>query len=221
MLKKIFFALFAVALCQALTQAQQPVNQNFYENLLDRVKKQDPTVNFTDLRMAYTETKDYSPYGDAENRKAMFMALNAREYEKALTESDKILALNYVDLNAHFVAFVAHRQLGHADKSEYHQSIFKRLMQSIEGSGDGTTPKTAFAVISTDEEYVWFNYKGMKVTSQALINDGGHSFDKMTATDRETGETVVTFFNIDKPFNWLGNSLKQKAGETQSARPDY
>jgi len=212
MLKKIFFALLTLALCQALTQAQQTAPTNSYEGLLERVKKQDATVNFTELRMAYTETKDYSPYGDSENRKAMFTALNAKDYEKALAASDKILASNYVDLNAHFVASVAHRQLGHADRSEFHKSIFKNLIQSIEGSGDGKTTKTAFVVISTDEEYVWFNYKGLKVTGQALINDSGHSFDKMTATDPETGETVTTFFNIDKPFNWLGNTLKQKNG---------
>jgi hypothetical protein len=28
-------------------------------------------------------------------------------------------------------------------------------------------------------------------------------------TDSKTNDTIIYFFNIDKPFNWLGNSLKK------------
>ena len=62
---------------------------------------------------AFTETKAYSPYGgDSENRKAMFAALKAEELEKALTASEKALASNYLDINAHFVTFAANKRLG-------------------------------------------------------------------------------------------------------------
>jgi hypothetical protein len=30
----------------------------------------------------------------------------------------------------------------------------------------------------------------------------------MTAIDPQTNQSSTYFFNIDKPFNWLGNSLK-------------
>jgi len=68
---------------------------------------------------------------------------------------------------------------------------------------------TAFVVISTDEEYALFSALGLRVTAQALINEKGHNYDKMTAVDPKTNETLIYYFNIDKPFNWLGNSLKQ------------
>ena len=41
-----------------------------------------------------------------------------------------------------------------------------------------------------------------------MINEKGHSYDKMKAVDPKTNETVVYYFNIDKRFNWLENSLK-------------
>src|SRR5258708_33206394 len=56
-----------------------------YETLLEKVKKSDPAIDFQALRLAYTETKAYGPYGgDAETRKTMFAALRANEYHNTL-----------------------------------------------------------------------------------------------------------------------------------------
>jgi Domain of unknown function (DUF4919) len=180
-----------------------------YDALLEKVKKSDPAVDFQALRLAYTETKAYGPYGgDAEARKNMFAALRANEYSKVLDRAMEILSHNYMDIMGHFGAFVANRELGHADKSTYHRYVFEGLVNSIKNSGDGKTPETAFVVISTDEEYALFNYLGLRPSGQALIKDKGHSFDKMTAVDPKTNASVVYYFNIDKPFDWLGKTLK-------------
>jgi len=32
--------------------------------------------------------------------------------------------------------------------------------------------------------------------------------DMMTSVNPKTNQSVIYYFNIDKPFNWLGNSLK-------------
>jgi Domain of unknown function (DUF4919) len=214
MLRKILLALVALLLFQLLASAQGPAKQapppkDTYAALLDRVKKQDASVNFTDLRMAYTETKAYSPYGeDKETRKAMFAGLNAKDFEAALAASEKMLTANYIDLNAHFGAFVSHRELGHADKADFHKYVFQGLLKSITDSGDGKTMETAFVVISVAEEYVWFNVMGMRVANQALVEEKGHHYDKMTTTDPQTNKEAVFYFNIDKPWNSLGSSLK-------------
>jgi len=210
MLKKSAFIVYCLLLLQSAVAAQQPVAQVSYETLLEKVKKQDPAVNFKELRFAYTETKQYSPYGgDSENRKAMFAALNAKEYDKALASSEKILASNYLDINAHFVAYAANRHLGVSEKADYHKYVFENLLKSISDSGDGKTMGTAFFVISTEEEYALFNFMGLRPAGQALIEDKGHHYDKMTAIDPKTNQSSIYYFNIDKPFNWLGNSLKQ------------
>jgi hypothetical protein len=48
----------------------------------------------------------------------------------------------------------------------------------------------------------------LRPQGQALIKEKDHSYDRMTALDPKTNQSVVYFFNIDKPFNWLGKSLK-------------
>ncbi|MDX6385368.1 MAG: hypothetical protein QOK48_2941 [Blastocatellia bacterium] len=181
-----------------------------YAALLERAKKSDATVDFKELRMAFTESPDYSPYGgDREARRNMFASLNAKEYEQALEPAGKILAKNYVDLNAHFVSYVANRELGRTERATFHKFMFDGLMKSITGHGDGKTPETAFVVISTDEEYVLFNFLGLRPAGQSLVNQDGHSYDRMAANDPKTNESLVYFFNIDKPFNWLSQSLKK------------
>ena len=200
---------FASTQDQPKTSAQDSPTPK-YAALLDRVKKSDATVDFKELRMAYTETPDYSPYGgDRDMRQKMFAALNAKEFDQAVESAEKILAKNFVEINAHFVAYVAHRELGHAEKSTFHKFMFDGLVKSITGSGDGKTAETAFVVISTDEEYTLFNVLGLRATAQALVTQNGHSFDRMTANNPKTNEEVVYFFNIDKPFNWLSQSLKK------------
>jgi hypothetical protein len=200
-------AVSPVPLAPATTQA--PAKPT-YEALLERVKKQDQTVDFQALRLAYTDTKAYGPYGgDAASRKNMFASLKANEYDKALESATTILAGNHLDIMGHFGSFVAHRELGHADLSAYHRFVFEGLLNSIKNSGDGKTMETAFVAISTDEEYALFNYLGLRPTDQALVKEKGHSFDRMTALDPKTNQSVIYYFNIDKPFNWLDKSLKK------------
>jgi hypothetical protein len=219
MMRKLASALFMLVLLSvvASSSTQDPTKKSAQDSpkrsfalLLERAKKSDATLDFKELRMAYTETADYSPYGgDRETRTKMFAALNAQEFDSAVESAEKILAKNFVEINAHFVAYVAHRESGRAAKATFHKFMFDGLVKSITSSGDGQTAETAYVVITTDEEYTLFNILGLRPAGQALITQNGHSFDRMTATNPKTNETVVYFFNIDKPFNWLDQSLKK------------
>ena len=200
----------SLAVNQEPPKKTQKAPKPSYPVLLERVKKSDATVDFRELRLAYTETPEYSPYGgDRDTRKKMFAALNAKEYGSAVAAAEKMLAQNFVEINAHFVAYVANRESGQAEKATFHKVMFDGLVKSITGSGDGRSPETAFVVISTDEEYTLFNVLGLRAGEQSLIAQNGHSFDRIAAGNSKTNETVVYFFNIDKPFNWLGQTLKK------------
>lgn len=220
----VLFALPAPASAQ--TQKQEPPapvatpqkrpaqdrskNDAAYDALLRRVKDGDKTVDFKELRMAYADSSHYSPYGgDSDAEKAMFTALNSEKWDEALNQSSKILEENYVNINAHIVADIANRKKGVADKADFHTFVAKGLINSIINSGDGKSTDKAFVVISTDEEYTVLRLFGLRPTGQALLNDKGHSFDKLTAVDPKTSDKYEFYFNIDKSYGWLGNSLKQ------------
>ena len=126
-----------------------------------------------------------------------FAALDAKDYEKALAHATKMLEANYIDIMGHYGSFIAHRELGHTEQAEFHKFMTSHLLDSIIKSGDGKTTAAAIPVISTDEEYVLFDFLKLRPQSQALIHDQGHSYDKMTALDPKTNQTVMISFSLD------------------------
>jgi hypothetical protein len=194
----------------SINAQSQETNKPKYEALLERVKAGDTTVSFKDLRMAYTESQGYAPYGgDSEGRKSMLAALNDKSNDKALEHAGTILKQNYVDITAHLVSSVAYNELKNSERAKYHRGIADGLIQSILKSGDGKSLETAYVVIATDEEYTLFNALGLRAVSQSLVHDKGHSYDKMDAIDRKTNQTTTFYFNVDIPLDFLGKSLKK------------
>jgi hypothetical protein len=108
-----------------------------------------------------------------------------------------VLEQKYVNIDAHFAAFVANREMGASDKAEFHQAVYRGLIDSIRNSGDGKSTATAWVVISVDEEYSMLRALGFRPGEQALLNEHGHSYDKMTVKSVEDGSVQTFYFNVD------------------------
>jgi len=170
-----------------------------YAQLLDRVKKKDKFVDFTALRMTYTESPDYDPYGPDNNLlNPMMTAFNGNNYKQAAEQAEKVLEKCYVVITAHIVAAISYDQLKDNEKADFHRYIARGLIDSITESGDGMTQQTAYVVISTKEEYTILQLRGLRPTGQALLRDDGHSYDKLMAIDPKTNEKSDFYFQIDK-----------------------
>jgi TonB family protein len=190
---------------------QEKPNTDDYPQLLERVKKMDKTVDFTQFRLAYAETSDYDPYGPSRNLlTSMYAAFNGYKYQQAIDLAEKILERNYVSYDAHTVADNAYLALGNREKSDYHRGIAAGLLDSVRKSGDGTSVETAMVVISTREEYLVLQAKGLDPTAQALLHQGGHSYDKLSAVDPKTGEKSEFYFQIDRVFGHWDKIFNKK-----------
>jgi len=185
-------------------------SQDKYADLLAKVKKSDPAVDFGELRLAYTHTPEYSPYGtDSDAKENMNKALDNGEYEDVLKYANMLLDQDYVDIEAHLACALAYSQLGDKEKQDYHVSIARGLLKSIATSGDGRSPETAYLVISVREEYIFMSLV-LKVRPkvQSLVSSNGQAFDRFEVTDEETEEPSTIFFNVDIPFRWIEKILK-------------
>ena len=172
-----------------------------YELLLDSIKNE-TSIDFFSLRMAHTHTNHYSPY---ESQSQIILhetdkAIEQKEYKVALEKVNKILDDNFLSISAHLYKGYIHKTVGDTAISQYHYKIYEGLIKSIAESGDGKTPKTAFIVISTKEEYELLDYFYMYSTGQSLINEDGHSFDILKAVDRTDNKEYDISFNIDLPY---------------------
>jgi hypothetical protein len=86
----------------------------------------------------YKAAKDVSNSDDA-----MTEALSKKDFLGALKYSEAVLESNYVNIDAHYVDFMANREMGAMDKAEFHRTVFRGLINSIRNLGDGKSLETA------------------------------------------------------------------------------
>lgn len=185
-----------------LAQAQNLTAKD-YKDLVSKIKSGDTKTDYKKLRLSFVETENYSSYGYREGREGLFKALNDKKFDEAIKNADSILDKCYVELNAHYVSAIANRELGKNDKFEFHRDIYIGLINSILDGGDGKSTKTAWTVITIDEEYAILNYLGFQRTTQSLLAEDGHRFDVLQAFNiKNKEETAKFYFNID--IVWKG-----------------
>ena len=182
--------------------ASSPSGKGKYDVLLEKVKQKDPSVNFTELRLAFYESPNYNPYAPMLTYRPMNAALAQKNFEEALKIADSVLAKNFVEINAHFTAQIANQELGNTERAQFHKFMFDGLLNSIKSNVDGKSVDTAYEVISINEEYGLIRSLGLRPIRQALVEDKGRRFDAITVVDPQTGKESVVYFNVDKPFNW-------------------
>lgn len=175
-----------------------------YATLLASLKAGNTGIDYARLRLSYMDSPEYKQAKDTTDaEKAMWTALEAKDYATALKNAEKVLASEYVNIDAHFVAFAANQQLGANDQAQFHRAIFRGLIDSIRNSGDGQSTKTAWVVITVHEEYVMLRVLGMSPGSQSLLHQDGHSYDEMKVKDKD-GADHTFYFNVDIPFKHYG-----------------
>ena len=202
----------AVTLGAPVSQAQAPTT---YSQLVERLKSGDRTVDFTELRMAFTETDAYNGMMMGIYRQ-LWNPLNAKDFEGALKVVDAVLLRNYAEPNAHMVASIAHAQLGRQMESQFHRFIADGLLRSIMSQGDGKTQETAYRVIDVSEEYAFFRAMNLTPRSQgaAAPKDGEPIVDTMTLIDNRTKEERVLYFAVEN----RQSLAKKRAAAAQAPR---
>jgi hypothetical protein len=201
-MRVLLFGVLIPALFQLGASSQEaPKNKLSYDALVEKLKSNDKTVDFRELRLAYANSPNMDKGPDTDpQKKAMMAALNSHDFTAALKNADVVLAADYVDMDAHYVEYIANRELKASDPAEFHKFVLQGLLKSITDSNDGKTPETAFQVIEVHEEYVLLHFMGIGLPeSQALLHKNGHAYDEIKFKDPKSNEEVTLYFNVDIP----------------------
>jgi len=199
----VIFGLLAVAaLTPAVAASDQPSE---YATLLASLKAGNTAIDYTRLRLSYMDSPEYKAAKDvSKSEDSMSDALNKKDYPAALKDAEAVLDSDYVNIDAHYVALLANREMGAADKAEFHRAVFRGLINSILNSGDGLSMEKAWVVINVHEEYVILRVLGFKPSQQSLVNQNGHSYDVMKVKKADDGTDQTFYFNVDIPFKHYG-----------------
>jgi hypothetical protein len=212
MLISRFVLVLSLALGAPAVNAQE---SSAYSQLVERLKSGDRTVDFTELRMAFTETPAYNGMMMGMYR-PLWNTLNMKDFEGALKVVDTVLQRNYAEPNAHMVASIAHAQLGRQTESQFHRFIADGLLRSIMSQGDGKTRETAYRVIDVSEEYAVFRAMNLSARAQGASapNDGEPIIDSVTVVNNQTKEERVMYFAVEN----RASLAKKRAAAAQAPR---
>ena len=184
--------------------AKAPVGKDEFTRLIAKVRSGDTNVDYQELRAAYAASPGYDP--EATKLQAMIGmmddAANSGNCDGGLALSKKISDIDYVNIDSHLVAAFCYRQRKDIKRADFHHAIATGLIHSIVSSGDGTSPASAYVIVSMDEEYAMLLVMGLEVQRQALVNSNGHSYDRLESTTRE-GHPIVVYFDVSRPFGVL------------------
>lgn len=199
-------AVFLLFLLVALPcVAAAPAQPSEYATLLAALKAGNTAIDYTRLRLSFMDSPEYSAEKDTTDaEKAMGEALQANDFPRALKNAQTVLDNEYVNIDAHYVAYIANREMGSADKAQFHLTVFRALLDSIRNSGDGLSTEKAWVVISVHEEYVLLRALGFRPFQQSLLAVNGHSYDKMVVKNTEDGSEKTFYFNVDIPMKHEG-----------------
>jgi len=197
-----FILVVVVPQAPAPRSSQTPPSEvSAYTVLVDRLKAGDRTVDFTELRMAFTRTSEYRGMMMAAYQ-PLWRTLNARDFEGAIRVAENVFKQNYAEPNAHMVAARAHRELGQNELAEFHQFVADGLLRSLTSKGDGKTAERAYQAIDISEEYALFRSMNVAVKSQAVVGppaSGRPIVDRVVVVDGLTKEERIIFFSVDNP----------------------
>ncbi len=150
------------------------------------------TSFFTKLRMDYAKRPDFNPLWKADDqRQAIIAAYKQKDYAKVADLSKEWLDKCPVDAEVHYMRGQALIQQGEITHYAGELYYFYGLVDSITSSGDGQSEKTAFKLISPEEEYYLLGDFGAEPTGQTL--QGACDVVRCKLQD---GKEVTYYFDI-------------------------
>jgi tetratricopeptide (TPR) repeat protein len=222
--KEVFKDLVSSQTAQMTQWINDPKNGYSFAKLQDKFTKNYAEMGLDEIFMFYfgtTSQKNYSPYALPMIIKPiseqMEGFLGKKEYSACIKTGQDFLKQYPAAIEIYLPLAIAYYESG--DFVNYSEAISKyhAFINAILATGDGKSTQSAWVVISVRDEYVVLGYLGLTTSSQALLNDNGHSFDRMNCAN-ENKDEFSFYFNIDKPFSSMAGSLKDKKDNKKKSK---
>lgn len=177
-------------------------NESEYRRLLAEAQQLSFTLDFDDLRRAFVASPEYNPHGGGKlaGLSEAYGSVEKSEFDQCLNYVDRVLADNYMSLEAHMIGIVCSSRSADLAREDRHRYMVEGLMDSIESSGDGKSQDSAYHTISTSELRGFVRLKGLQVLDQSIVYDQRGIYDKMRVRDPESGDEYALFFNVSRQF---------------------
>ena len=188
-----------------------PNADEYYLTLKARAEVDDVTLNYSELRKAFTKSSYYQPYGSDERKQveANFKLFSEGQYQLCLDSAKDLLSTNFISLGGHYVSVVCAKALELDEKAYLHEEILEGLIDSINKSGDGQSVETAYTIYTTEELYTFLQLNGLSVKGQGIINENNKVFESMQVATNDSNQEFTLFFDITTQWQHAFSDLKK------------
>jgi hypothetical protein len=176
--------------------------QSRYDALLTELKSGNTMIDFEALRFARAELPGYNPYHALSDpaKGDLIRAMGANSLERVAAIANDIIARDYTDIDAHSALSAVLERRGQREQAAFERAVADGLLRSIEQSGDGMTPETAYVVIGVAEEYSFLGATQVQVARQSLLQTDRGPVDALEVV-APNGERQTVYFNVSRLFN--------------------
>lgn len=149
-------------------------------------------IDFTLYRFAHLAYRKENKLFDTQSLdKKLDRAMLGSDYQKIESIAAQILEKNFTDLSAHFVMSYAMMQSG--KDGSLHLEIYKSLLNSIQASGDGKSPATAFVLTQEKEAMLMVNSLKLKPSTTFYANMSDRNIKIIECRDEEDQSHSIYF----------------------------
>jgi len=167
-------------------------------------------AEYLNLRLDYSKSPEYDPYNTEVHNitEACDQLMEEGKFKEAIDKAK--IGLEKDRYNIHLLVCLAsaYRRIGDIENADKHRKLWVGLISSILASGDGKSAKSAFVVISVDEEYAVLEVLNLRRTIQRHVVIDGANFDILEVEKQEPASKFDLYFNIDIPFKWLSQKYR-------------
>jgi len=197
------------------TAISTPDDGDAYSKLVQRAQSGDQSVDFLALRHAYLGSPAAARARTAAPelnrlRDDMSAAVKARDGARVRNAAVAILALDYLDLDAHKYLRQSCAILKDEPCASRHHFIELGLLESILSTGDGHSCATAWNVVTVAEEYFVLGMRGYTFTRPKTDSETEKICDRLDVVEDETGAVGTVFFDITALLDDQSRALPPK-----------
>jgi hypothetical protein len=176
--------------------------ENSYDALVAELKSGNTAIDYSALRYARAELPGYNPYAVlADPEKGdMLRAMSAANLDQVSVLARQIIERDYTDIDAHAALAAVLERRGMRDEAAFERAVADGLLASIQATGDGMTPETAYVVIGIAEEYTLLGASNVQVARQTLLQTARGPVDALEVVNRANGRRRIVYFDVSRLF---------------------
>lgn len=166
------------------------------------VNKLADTTSFDRILNIYPMSSFYDPKSDIEPAGKLLSEqyMQVGNYSACLQVADKMLAVNYTSLTAHFATSECARLSGDLSRSQFHNWVLDNFIEAIWRTGDGQSAQSAFMINSSSDLYAFIQLHQLVAVGQDLVYLQQIPIQKIRIQTPETNRSFTWYFNVTPQF---------------------